>query len=75
MTGIVIEHSGPAVWIRLTAPQRRNAYDPAMAAAITEAVENAAGAHAVVITGSDGRDPPMPAARYRGRQRRRSGRR
>ena len=54
MTGIVIEHRGPAVWLRLDAPERRNAYDPAMAAAITEAVENAAGAHAVVITGSGG---------------------
>jgi len=41
MTGIVIEQSGPAVWIRLNAPERRNAYDPAMATAITEAVEDA----------------------------------
>lgn len=52
MTGIVIERRGPAVWLRLDAPERRNAYDPAMAAAITEAVQDAAGAHAVVITGS-----------------------
>src|SRR5260370_26769904 len=54
VTGIVIEHRGPAVWLRLNAPERRNAYDPAMAGSITEAVENAAGAHAVVITGSGG---------------------
>src|ERR1700758_1075706 len=53
MTGIVIESRGPAMWLRLNAPERRNAYDPAMAAAITEAVQNAADAHAVVITGSD----------------------
>jgi enoyl-CoA hydratase/carnithine racemase len=51
---VVVEQRGPALWIRLCAPQRRNAYDPAMAADITRAVEQAAGGHAVVITGSQG---------------------
>jgi len=51
---VVVEQRGPATWIRLCAPRRRNAYDPAMAAAITEAVENSATSHAVVIAGSEG---------------------
>jgi 2-ketocyclohexanecarboxyl-CoA hydrolase len=51
---VVVEQRGPATWIRLCAPRRRNAYDPPMAAAITEAVENSASSHAVVITGSEG---------------------
>jgi len=54
VTEVVVEQRGPATWIRLCAPQRRNAYDPPMAAAITEAVENSTGSHAVVITGSQG---------------------
>jgi len=54
VTEIVVEQRGPAVWIRLSAPSRRNAYDPPMAAAITQALENSTGAHAVVITGSHG---------------------
>jgi 2-ketocyclohexanecarboxyl-CoA hydrolase len=53
-TEVVVEQDGPAVWIRLCAPERRNAYDPAMAAAITDAIENSAGVHAVVITGTEG---------------------
>jgi 2-ketocyclohexanecarboxyl-CoA hydrolase len=51
---VVVERSGPATWIRLCAPRRRNAYDAEMAAVITEAVESSAGSHAVVITGSEG---------------------
>ena len=54
MTEVLVEQNGPATWIRLCAPQRRNAYDAEMAAAITEAVENSAASHAVVITGSEG---------------------
>jgi 2-ketocyclohexanecarboxyl-CoA hydrolase len=54
VTEVIVEQHGPAIWIRLRAPQRRNAYDPPMAEAITRAVEDSAGAHAVVITGSDG---------------------
>jgi enoyl-CoA hydratase/carnithine racemase len=54
MAEVVVEQHGSATWIRLCAPQRRNAYDPLMAAAITDAVENSAHTHAVVITGSEG---------------------
>ena len=54
MAEVVVEQQGPATWIRLCAPRRRNAYDPPMAAAITDAVENSAHSHAVVITGSAG---------------------
>ena len=54
MSEVLIEHRESATWIRLCAPQRRNAYDPAMAAAITETVEESSGSHAVVITGSAG---------------------
>jgi 2-ketocyclohexanecarboxyl-CoA hydrolase len=54
MSEVVVERRGPAVWVRLCAPQRRNAYDPPMAAAITSAIEDSAAAHAVVITGSQG---------------------
>ena len=54
MSEVIVEHRGPATWIRLRAPQRRNAYDPAMAAAITDAIETSSGSHAVVITGSEG---------------------
>jgi 2-ketocyclohexanecarboxyl-CoA hydrolase len=54
MSEVVVERRGPAVWIRLCAPQRRNAYDPPMAAAIVEALETSATANAVVITGSSG---------------------
>lgn len=45
---------GDALWIRLNRPERRNAYDPAMAAAIVEALEDAPRARAVVVTGSGG---------------------
>ncbi|MFB4308169.1 enoyl-CoA hydratase/isomerase family protein [Actinomadura sp. GTD37] len=51
---VIVESRGPAVWIRLNRPERRNAYDAEMAAAITAAVESADTARAVVITGSGG---------------------
>ena len=54
MTEVSVEQRGPATWVKLCAPRRRNAYDPDMAAAITEAVEKSAASHAVVITGSEG---------------------
>jgi enoyl-CoA hydratase/carnithine racemase len=54
VAGVIVEQRGPATWIRLDAPERRNAYDPPMAAAITEAVEASSASHAVVITGSNG---------------------
>ena len=54
MSDVETQWRGDALWIRLNRPERRNAYDPPMAAAITDAVENSASAHAVVITGSQG---------------------
>lgn len=49
----VIER-GYALWIRLNRPERRNAFDPEMAATMVEAIEGATGFRAVVITGSEG---------------------
>lgn len=43
-----------ALWVRLQRPERRNAYDIAMARAVIDAVESATDHHAVVITGSGG---------------------
>lgn len=43
-----------ALWLRLQRPERRNAYDARMADAMTEALEAAGEAVAVVITGSQG---------------------
>lgn len=42
---------GDATWITLDAPERRNAFDPAMSAQVVEAIESATSARAVVITG------------------------
>ncbi|MEW2354406.1 enoyl-CoA hydratase/isomerase family protein [Spirillospora sp. NPDC029432] len=54
MAAIEVERRGPAVWIRIDRPERRNAYDLEMARAMTAAVESAADAAAVVITGTGG---------------------
>lgn len=54
MADVDVDPSGTALWIRLNRPERRNAYDATMAAAITEALEDAATYHSVVITGSGG---------------------
>ncbi len=43
-----------SLWIILTRPDRRNAYDEDMAGAITEAVESATSVRSVVITGEGG---------------------
>jgi 2-ketocyclohexanecarboxyl-CoA hydrolase len=51
---VLVETRGPAVWIRLNRPERRNAYDAEMAATIAGAIESADAARAVVITGSGG---------------------
>jgi 2-ketocyclohexanecarboxyl-CoA hydrolase len=51
---VIVERRGDAVWIRLNHPERKNAYDPKMSAAIVAAVKDAAltDAIAVVLTGS-----------------------
>jgi len=54
MSDVETEWRGDALWIRLNRPERRNAYDPAMAAAMVAAFEDAPRARAVVITGSGG---------------------
>ncbi|GGM20839.1 enoyl-CoA hydratase/isomerase family protein [Dactylosporangium sucinum] len=54
MTDVEVERRGSAVWIRLNRPERRNAYDAPMAHAIADALEDAAAARSVVITGSGG---------------------
>ncbi|TQK69488.1 enoyl-CoA hydratase/isomerase family protein [Nocardioides sp. SLBN-35] len=45
---------GEAVWITFDAPQRRNAFDPDMAARAVAALEDSTSARAVVITGAPG---------------------
>lgn len=51
---IVTSRRGDAFWIRLNHPERKNAYDPAMAAATVAAIKEASetDAVAIVITGS-----------------------
>ena len=54
MTSIKTEVIDSALWIRLNRPERRNAYDEAMAREIVEILEDAAGHRAVVVTGEGG---------------------
>ncbi|PXY29397.1 dihydroxynaphthoic acid synthetase [Prauserella coralliicola] len=54
MPDVVVDRIGDALWIRLNRPERRNAFDPAMSAAVVEAFEDAPSARAVVLTGSGG---------------------
>jgi len=51
---VLVEVRGEATWITLNRPDRRNAYDPAMAAAIADALDGATSSRAVVITGVPG---------------------
>ncbi|WP_028472386.1 enoyl-CoA hydratase/isomerase family protein [Nocardioides alkalitolerans] len=79
MSDVLVTERGTALWIQLNRPERRNAYDAHMAAAITEALEDASTYHSVVITGSGGSfcaggaltnlsEPDMPSMRglYKG---------
>lgn len=54
MADVEVQRRDGAVWVRLNRPDRRNAYDPAMAEAVIDALADAETAHAVVITGSGG---------------------
>jgi enoyl-CoA hydratase/carnithine racemase len=54
MGDLSIERRGEAAWLRLTRPERRNAYDAAMADQIASGVREAVDAAAIVITGSGG---------------------
>lgn len=54
MSAIDVERRGNAVWITINRPERLNAYDLDMARAMIAAVEGAADADAVVLTGAGG---------------------
>lgn len=54
MPDVEIETRENALWIRLNRPERRNAFDTAMANTIVEAFDRAADARAVVLTGNGG---------------------
>jgi len=49
-----VAERGDATWITLDRPERRNAYDPEMAAAVVDALDGATRSRAVVITGVPG---------------------
>ncbi len=51
---VLVEQRGDATWITLNRPDRRNAYDPDMAAAIVDALEASTRSRVVVITGVPG---------------------
>ena len=52
MSDIKVERMGELEWIRLNRPDRMNAYDAAMARTLIEAIENAADAGVIVLTGT-----------------------
>ncbi len=52
MSDLTTERKGEVAWIRLTRPERMNAYDAAMAQSLIEAIEAAADAGVIVLTGS-----------------------
>ena len=52
MSDIEVERKGEVEWIRLNRPDRMNAYDAAMAEELIAAIQNAADAGVIVITGS-----------------------
>ena len=52
MSDIKVERIGELEWIRLNRPDRMNAYDAEMARSLVEAIESAAGAGVIVLTGT-----------------------
>jgi len=54
MSDIEITEQAGVLWLRLNRPERRNAYDAAMARSLYEAIEAAADYEAVVLTGTAG---------------------
>lgn len=52
MSDIIIERKGEVEWIRLNRPERMNAYDASMARELIAAVEGAADAGVIVLTGT-----------------------
>src|SRR3954469_22550820 len=51
MSDVVVERRGPVAWLRLNRPERRNAYDAAMAEELIAGVRQAADAAVIVVTG------------------------
>jgi 2-ketocyclohexanecarboxyl-CoA hydrolase len=54
VSDVEVEVRENATWVRLNRPERRNAFDPAMAKLIVEAVDAASSSRAVVIAGNGG---------------------
>jgi 2-ketocyclohexanecarboxyl-CoA hydrolase len=54
MSDVLAERRGAVAWITLNRPERRNAYDAAMAEELIAAVRDAVDAAAIVVTGSGG---------------------
>lgn len=54
MGEVLVEQRGEATWITFDAPERRNAFDPAMADAAVAGLEAATASRAVVLTGAPG---------------------
>lgn len=54
MADVDVERRDDSIWIRFNRPDRRNAYDMAMARSVIDAVQDATKVHAVVLTGSGG---------------------
>jgi 2-ketocyclohexanecarboxyl-CoA hydrolase len=52
MSDVVVERRGEVAWLRLHRPERMNAYDAAMARSLIAAIEAAAEAGVIVITGT-----------------------
>lgn len=52
MADIIVERKGEVEWIALNRPERMNSYDAEMAIELIAAIENAADAGVIVITGS-----------------------
>jgi 2-ketocyclohexanecarboxyl-CoA hydrolase len=54
VSDVVVENRGEVLWLWLNRPDRRNAYDLGMAQTLIAAIEGAASASAVVISGRGG---------------------
>ncbi len=52
MSDIVVDRRGDVAWLRLNRPERMNSYDAAMARELITAIEDAADAGVIVITGT-----------------------
>lgn len=53
MTDVLLDRRGPVAWLRLNRPERRNAYDAAMAEQLIGGISEAQDAAVIVITGTE----------------------